>query len=367
MKNSKPSYWQGIDGLRSVAFLMVFLHHCGPAAGLNRIVNWGWLGVDLFFVISGFLITSLLLEENFKFGNIRLDQFYMRRILRIWPPYYCVLIAACLVSFQVIKVILPDALFIGNFYALQTFNYLKSQGQLFASFLLLPLWSLCIEEQFYIFLPLTLIILKSVRKRIALLVGVIVCSIAYRFYLNQHSTSDDAWYFNTLAHLDPLMIGSLLGMLNFSTTIFNHCKGYVFATCLAALAATTALPDLNDNHVSIVPAITWCSIAFAGILACACSWKPAKSLFSNKFIAGFGRKTYSMYLWHGAIVFQVQQHAPSNWALRAALSLVLTYLVAELSWKILEAPINSLKGKFTRKLETKLLNLPQLNESASVS
>jgi peptidoglycan/LPS O-acetylase OafA/YrhL len=363
LMNPKPTYWQGIDGLRSVAFLVVFLHHCGPVAGLIRIVNWGWLGVDLFFVISGFLITSLLLDENFRFGNIRLDQFYMRRILRIWPPYYCVLIAACLVSFQAIKVILPYAFFIGNFYFTQSVNYLNSEGLELASTLLLPLWSLCVEEQFYIFLPLTLVIVKSQRKRIALVVGVIACSIAYRFYLNQHNTTEAPWYFNTLAHLDPLMIGTLLAVLNFSTTIFNHCKGYVFAICLAVLAATTALPDYHEDHVSIVPAITWCSIAFAGILACACSWKPAKSLFSNKFIAAFGRKTYSMYLWHSVIIYQVRQHSPNSWALRAALSLVLTYLVAELSWRVLEAPINSLKGKFTRKLETQLLNPPQLVRS----
>ncbi|MBA4077933.1 MAG: hypothetical protein C0508_23090, partial [Cyanobacteria bacterium PR.023] len=112
-KASVAPYWPQLDGLRSLAFLLVFLHHLGRVADAERaalgsaiapalptldaICAWGWVGVDVFFSLSGFLITHLLLAEKGRFNSISFKQFFARRALRIWPVYYLVLLFACVV------------------------------------------------------------------------------------------------------------------------------------------------------------------------------------------------------------------------------------------------------------------------------
>src|ERR1700677_4866620 len=94
---AKVVYWPELDGLRALAFLLVFLSHCPPCASgpflsvVNNYCAWGWVGVDLFFVLSGFLITYLLIKEKFSFGSISIVNFYKRRALRIWPLYFLML------------------------------------------------------------------------------------------------------------------------------------------------------------------------------------------------------------------------------------------------------------------------------------
>ena len=93
---TQSKYWNQLDGLRAIAFLAVFFYHLGPPpnvqgfviACLARVFSWGWAGVDLFFVLSGFLVTSLLLQERCKYGRIAFKLFFVRRALRIWPLYY---------------------------------------------------------------------------------------------------------------------------------------------------------------------------------------------------------------------------------------------------------------------------------------
>ncbi len=397
----KTTYWPGIDGLRTVAFLLVFFHHSGKMPGvagfsgitdlLNQFCAWGWLGVDLFFVISGFLITSLLLKEMGEYGSISLPLFYARRVLRIWPPYFTVIILACFFvpllhstlghhfgTFlkQAGTLFWPYFLFVSNMTEIIS-PFCRSLGMpdifgidaIIAHWkltgvdvnmvlrMLGPTWSLCIEEQFYIFWPVCLIISKTVRTRLGLLYALIGCSVALRLFLQIRYFGHTIWYLNTFAHMDPLMIGALLANYNHNSAgLQKLCAKFgalIFAIALTILAATIySLPDIGMNSLWMTPSITWCAAAFAALVACTCYWPPCQKLFSNKILTGFGKKTYTMYLWHNFCLYQVFKWTEqlgegwSSWVIRFVLSLIFTYLVALLSWTILEAPMNKLKNKF---------------------
>ena len=109
-RESSRLYWPQLDGLRACAFAMVFISHQGliervddsgpwrlPVLVLNRIISWCWSGVDLFYVLSGFLITSILWTERARFGSVSYHSFFMRRSLRIWPLHYWIIILSCFV------------------------------------------------------------------------------------------------------------------------------------------------------------------------------------------------------------------------------------------------------------------------------
>ena len=175
-------YFPELDGMRFIAFLLVYLFHQGiPWPVLARLVgdtatrrlqeNGGY-GVQLFFILSGYLITTLLLREEARYGRIALRAFWIRRILRIWPLYYLIVLIGFFVIFPfgpqftvasflaTLKThFLPFVLFLGN-WSMLLINPIPSDS-------LSVLWSVCVEEQFYLIVPL-LIALVMPRFRIAL-------------------------------------------------------------------------------------------------------------------------------------------------------------------------------------------------------
>jgi len=401
----KKYLWPGIDGLRSVAFLLVFLHHLGPVPAnvdhpvmtmvINQFRAWGWLGVDFFFVISGFLITSLLLQENIDCGNIKLDLFYLRRICRICPPYFFLLFTAFIFiplshggvwrhfgSYLHIFgwMFLASALFIGNLFQLIPLfcasfheHMLTQYKEILAfctktaidwslvSHLIAPTWSLYVEEQFYLLFPWFLKQARSYKQRFVLVGIGIALSIALRTFIQVSFAKEGhtVWYVNTFSHLEPLMYGAAFAIANKrSALVADFCRNYgaiIFSLSLLTIIAVVMLvPDIGLNQLSITPAINCCALAFMGLLASACFYLPVQKLTSQSLLAGFGRKTYAMYLWHYGCLYLVsnwtagQSDTLSTWLWRGVLALALTYLVALLSWVVIEAPFTRLKTKFQR-------------------
>jgi len=407
MRNTNSRVYESLDLWRGFAALWVVLFHsfssiqhdAGRSLAVNPLallVSWGDTGVALFFVISGFLITSLLLKEDVTYGNINLPLFYIRRILRIWPAYFSVILFACFLVpllhageahhfgayfYHASLMFLPYAFFVSNM--AQIISPLCTSHGVIDPFqidamaaywratgvnedlilrLLGPTWSLCLEEQFYLVWPLCLSFLKTPRKRVNTLFQLIAGSFALRLFLQIYFAKSGhlIWYLNTFAHLDPLMIGALLGTFNHyhRANLEKIClsQGWIILVLsLSVLAATMySLPDIGMNRLWMTPALTWCALALAGLLACTCYWPPCQNLFSNKIIAGFGKKTYAMYLLHYYCLYQVltlTKHFAeswSTWAIRGVLALVYAYLLALISWTILEGPLNKLKSKFAR-------------------
>jgi peptidoglycan/LPS O-acetylase OafA/YrhL len=220
-------YFPELDGLRFIAFLMVFFFHGGaPRGGLRRIIGSaaanalesnGGYGVQLFFILSGYLITALLLREEARYGRIALRAFWVRRILRIWPLYYLLVVIGFFLLpgldgqwrypgyAQTLRIhLLPFLTFLGNWsMALVSpipFDWLS------------VLWSVCVEEQFYLLVPL-LIALVGARFRRPLVASLIAGAIAVRWVCAHRTGSQLMIVYNTFAQFDTLGSGVLLALL----------------------------------------------------------------------------------------------------------------------------------------------------------
>jgi peptidoglycan/LPS O-acetylase OafA/YrhL len=219
-------YFPELDGLRFVAFMMVYLFHGGvPQPVLARLIGHGaaevfqdngGYGVQLFFILSGYLITALLLREESRYGRIALRAFWVRRILRIWPLYYLILV----IGFG----LLPGLQ--GQFGTPGYRGMLEMHAGPFLGFLgnwsmvlcgplpdwLSVLWSVCVEEQFYLIVPL-FVALVAPRFRGPLVVGLIFGSIALRGACALRSSWQPLIVFNTFAQFDTLLSGVLLALV----------------------------------------------------------------------------------------------------------------------------------------------------------
>ncbi len=219
-------YFPELDGLRFIAFLMVFLFHDGlPERMVRQAIGStaaralrenGGYGVQLFFILSGYLIATLLLREEARYGRVALRAFWVRRILRIWPLYYLLI----LIGFFLIpaldgqlgttwhRELLRDHLlsflgFMGNWSA-------ALGGP--APDWVRVLWSVCVEEQFYLVAPL-LIALVAPQLRRPLVLALIVGAIAMRGWFAHRSDSQPLIVYNTFAQLDTLLSGVLLALV----------------------------------------------------------------------------------------------------------------------------------------------------------
>jgi peptidoglycan/LPS O-acetylase OafA/YrhL len=339
-----------LDGLRAVAVTLVLYAHFFAANGSHL----GHIGVRLFFVLSGFLITRLLLDArdaaNFEPATA-LKSFYARRALRIFPPYFAVLGLVWLTGLEDSKEVLAwHALYLSNFwYALQNE---------WSPWVLCHTWSLSIEEQFYLVWPL--IILIAPRRSIApICVGAILCSIAYRFYWPLTGTPTLARDLLPPASMDALAAGGLLAV--------RHCKGEAWPqwaqrSWIPLLAASLALLWLRP--VPKPPIMDW--LAWTALEVC--PLVPLTMLVGNcsRGIGGYlgrliesgpmtalGRVSYGVYLYHAivlAFVVEAQSWIPVNVSEQGAgrffIAGALTLITASISWLAFEKPLNALKRHF---------------------
>lgn len=371
---SERSYYPELDGLRFWAFLLVFFFHGGvPGAELASLLGSeaaravrsnGWVGVQLFFVLSGYLITTLLLREERRYGRVDLKAFWVRRILRIWPLYYLIVGIGFLVypmavgqfgteghRALVATHLLPFLTFTGNwsmaFHGPANYDMLG------------VLWSVCVEEQFYVACPL-LIAWLAPRWRIPLVVAAIVGSMLYRGWLAAGGASSLAIQFNTLAQVDTLFSGVLLALLLGPSPESrpNARRAARIGQWLApvALGWLICRPDLGRE----IPARwVWDYAAFwlasAFLIATAVlhdGWLRA-SLADPRLVM-LGRISYGLYMYH-EIAFAMRAPLssmagwfPNNTATFAVLTLAMTIGLAATSYRWFERPFLSLKVAWTR-------------------
>lgn len=312
---------RALDGLRGLAVLLVVaVHATGQPAG-------GQLGVDLFFVLSGFLITTLLLEERADKGRVSLGRFYARRARRLLPALALLLAAYLLIDIAKghdgLSTVALGGLYFGN--VVQAFSHpnpLVHGG-------LGHLWSLAEEEQFYLLWPVLVPLVVRCRRPVAVLSLVLAILVVYRFVLAMHGASHGRLYNGPDTHADGLVAGCAIAFVRLRRPTFALPETVaILGVGAAIIALITRTASVHWDVLGLPFAEASCVAALAAALtipgwAAVLSWEPLR---------WFGRISYSLYLWHYMLIWAF------DWRLRP-LAALLAIAVAYASTRWVEEPI----------------------------
>ncbi len=347
MKNlnnsTHPSYRPDIDGLRAIAVLSVVIYHAFPTGALKG----GFIGVDIFFVISGFLISLILLGDLNK-NRFSFVVFYSRRILRIFPALLTVLIICFLAGYlslfpdeykQIGKHAAGGAGFIANLMLWSEVGYFDNASELKP---LLHLWSLGVEEQFYIvWPPLMLVIWKSNLRflKLALIIG--VTSFLFSVYCTY--TNPVQAFYSPLSRLWELLAGGVLAYLvvhnQYIVRSHHNLQSFTGITlivvALFVIQKTSKFPGL----LALLPVLG----AFLLISAGPNGWVNRKIL-SNKILVSIGLISYPLYLWHWPLLsFLRIGDADGTYRdvpmLHRSIAVILAVFLAWITYRFIERPI----------------------------
>lgn len=344
-----PKYRPEIDGLRAIAVLIVVGYHAFP--------NWlkgGFIGVDIFFVISGFLISTILIQSLDKNGRISYLDFYSRRIRRIFPALIVVSVASLGWAWYVL---LPDefeqtlkhaaagAGFVANFSLWDEAGYFDRGAE---TKIFLHLWSLAIEEQFYLVWPIALGLFWKVKRLRILFISVcLIGSFAYSAYLISRGQRVEAFY-SPISRFWELGVGGLLALLNCNgisagkwSTVYSIVGLGLVVFGLFAINKATLFPGMW----ALVPVIGATLIIFASSNSLV-----NKYFLSIKPMRAVGKISYPLYLWHwpvlvfAGLIFGSQgiHMSPS---LRAGL-VSLCLLLASITYLWIELPLRKFSPRF---------------------
>lgn len=358
-----PRHLPSLDTLRGIAVGAAVLshlhfvlnadpnsHHVTGLAWLDRLFIRGFLGVDLFFVISGFLITSLLLRDSPAGGTGRtLRRFWARRALRLLPALAVLLTASWVValaeSFPIEKqwrTTWRALLFVSNVDPQS--NFFKMQNDIG------HLWSLAVEEQFYLVLPpLLLLVIVRLRPstRILLTCAAIAAIVVHRTRVWETGTP---WLFvfpRTDLRADTLLAGCLAAFVHRDIRLPRRALAPIACVCVATLAVVAYCWGNLDAGFLYRGGFTLVAGLIAVILlAVVRAESSTPGSLPVRAMRSLGRRSYGMYLYHLLIFFVVRRHAPvDNGLLLIVLSLGLSWATTVVSWKFLEEPILRYKDR----------------------
>ena len=338
---------QSLDGLRGVAVLSVMIYHSGAIRG-------GFLGVDMFFALSGFLITRLMIEEHAATGAINLREFYVRRGLRLLPALFMFL--GVWGIYQALT--LPPAFWpvAGAYIAVVAFYVANWAGIWWYRLGIFGhTWSLAIEEQFYLVWPLAiLLLLRRVmrpRKAAWILLAIAAVSVIWRLDLALAGASERRLYWATDTHADGLLIGAAIAFRLYGGTLDRFQRVLKWLGPLSAIGLTVMLVAVAHNPYYAYGATTLAALATAVIIVDALTERsPVTRLLEARVLAGTGRISYALYLWHFPVFHTLGvlklpgQYAP--WA-DALLAWGLTFAAALGSHLLIERRALAYKDRFS--------------------
>ena len=349
-------YLPQLDGVRALAVLLVLMCHDTKTLGSIPVVRdlsrVGWIGVDLFFVLSGFLITSNLMRGEMSGSFIR--SFYIRRALRIWPLYFGLLVVSLayqkIIGFHQYVPWSYCIVLIQNFWPVHLIKTLK------------PTWSLCIEEHYYVVWPLLVLLLP---KRILpyLLGFLFLCMVPLRMWGVSLGLSGKQLYTYTPFHLDGILLGSLIAVALILWKPANKllCNLGLALMIGGGLITVPLLMRYRDDVAQTgVWTYWWVGLAMSGFVLLLIGLPLTRSLsriFSLPGVVYVGKISYGIYLLHDLTfvlldklpMFRVM-HPP--WILSCifllfvfSLRVAVVIVVASLSWIVFERPILRLKDR----------------------
>ncbi|RNE92756.1 acyltransferase [Marichromatium sp. AB32] len=349
-----PAYRPDIDGLRAVAVLFVVLFHAFPSH-----LRGGFVGVDVFFVISGFLISSIIFK-SVDAGAFSLSDFYGRRVKRIFPALFLVLLSSYLFGWyflleneyeQLGKHIASGAAFISNIVLFTESGYFDSAAELKP---LLHLWSLGVEEQFYIFWPL--LVMLAWRKGLSLawlIAGVFVVSFSLGIVTTKNN--EEAAFYLPLTRFWELLAGSLLAWLKLyaepvgsavetgkGKAFLNKANVFSLVGVLFLIVAVTQINERSEfpGYWALFPVLGAVLIIAAGPQA----WVNEKVLSSRLFV-WVGLISYPLYLWHWPILsfgYILEDGSPA--VATRLLGVAGAFLLAWLTYQFVEKRVRSRVG-----------------------
>ena len=344
----KPTFRTDIEALRGVSVLLVILYHFKFGIFNYEIIKGGFLGVDIFFVISGYIITKIIIDA--KIQNFSLLGFYSRRIKRIIPLFSVVLIFSIIIlpfifdNFLInenINSIIAAASGASNFYF-----WIKSTLYGFAeknNIINLHFWSLSIEIQFYILFPILFILFKN-NKKILVSSIFIFFIISYIFVYQIHEVHNFFNFYNSLSRVFEFTFGSLIFF--YSNTIKLKIKKIFYSYfylagifCLLFYIYTFNYEGLHPNPYSIVFLI---SLAFIIIFN-----NDNEYAYIKKYLGFLGKISYSLYLWHFPILILGSSYFEEYTDLLKALSVIICLIISFLSYLIIEKKFRDIHVRYS--------------------
>lgn len=345
MPNVAKKFYPEIQGLRAVSIIAVILFHFGI-----HILPGGYIGVDIFFVISGFLITKMIAYEIER-GSFSLSKFYKNRVVRLLPNLFLMVVATVVISYFVLK---PYDFFqYGKslqFSAVYLTNmvFARQQGYFDMSRDAKPLlhtWSLSIEEQFYLLFPLLLILLYKLRShRIAVLLVIALASLWVRFsYIQQHLPTEG--FFSFAGRVWEFVVGALIALL--PATLRDRLSNNEALSLFGLLLIFASLLFLDEGVpysglLLIIPCL-----ATAMIIISSHGTRSGR-LLSGKYLVFIGGLSYSLYLWHWPLIVWLHNaDLAINRHLLTLILILLTGAVSFVAWRYVEEPFRRNRERFS--------------------
>lgn len=339
----------GLNGLRGIAVLAVVIYHFFEDA-----LPGGFMGVDMFFVLSGFLITALLVREHAATGRVSLKNFWIRRLRRIVPAAVSVVLIVTAVVGLIggdIAVGLPAQFFSSLFFVNNWMQIAQSQSyfanadlRVFAHY-----WSLAVEEQFYIIFPLLFVALR--RWMLAATSLGVFASAAWMWALYKPDVDPSRVYFGTDTHAFGLLIGATLALLctskiptapdSWPRRLGNAASGVVFFGATAGLFAMLFLVA-DTEPFTYRGGMVLASALFAIMIWVALSEAPSITWFTQWApLRWFGDRSFSLYLWHWPVIVILRHLYPQqpHWILGVA-GLAIALPLSEFSYRFIEQPMH---------------------------
>ena len=347
-------YRPGLDGVRAVAVIGVVLYH-----GQVGLFSGGFLGVDVFFVLSGFLITSLLLREHQLTGTIRLGHFWMGRIRRLVPAAVVVIVVSLLVvaifSSADLRLLKGDAL--ASVLYVNNWHQLFEQRSYFETFgrpsLLQHFWSLAVEEQFYLFWPLLLLAgfrFFSGRAIARITAGAALASVVLMWVLFDPGSDATRVYYGTDTRAMPILIGATMAFFwpSMLPGASKEARGGKALTAIGAVGLAVVIAGMVgiSDYQPFVFRGGLLIVALGAAMLIASASHPASAigaLLGNRVFVWVGRRSYGIYLWHWPVMAMSRPEVDLNvslWILVPA-QVAITLLAAELSYRYVEMPIRT--------------------------
>lgn len=355
MKSSEIKYRPDIDGLRAVAVALVIVFHLWP-----QHFRSGFIGVDIFFVISGYLITSIIVKQ-LNDNSFSFLSFYAHRVKRILPMFLVVVFFSTIASYlffdpksliTYVGSLRASSLYFANIYFARLNNYFAGGTR---DYPLLHMWSLSVEEQYYYLWPLLLFSLHKLSKSNCgkLILGIIllICSYSYSVYCALNTT--DTAYYSLFTRTFELMAGSLLAILvvddKLIKVVYTQSKEKYFANAYSTIGLLLIvisvlildnLEFLYPGYVSLLPILGVVLIILSGKLY---QFSYVNRILSFRIFVYIGLISYPLYLWHWVLIAFWNYFNPNTDCsiINGIYLLIMSILLSIISYLFIERPIRT--------------------------